>query len=293
MVSASWFDDALFIGDSRTDGLRLYARTGQADYFVSTGLTVYTALTKTSSDKNFPSQTLRSLLGGKTYGKVLICLGLNECGTNIQRIINAYQNLVYTVRQKQPGAVIILQGVMACGRAKARSSACFGPENINRLNANIKKMAAGAGAYYIDPNTVFADSEGYLPDYLSGDGCHFRAKYYPVWMNWIRSQVYRIPVGPGVSPVPEPTAAPTPEVTAAPASEPVPSPTPEADASPVPTAAPAPTPEAVPSPSPAVTAAPAPEPTAAPSPEAADPPAIPTEPQPSEAAVPAETQAGF
>ncbi len=263
MVSDSWFDDALFIGDSRTDGLRLYARAGKADYFVSTGLSVYTALTKTASDRNFSNCTLRSLLDSRTYGKILICLGLNECGTRLENIISSYQSLIYTVRQKQPGAVILLQGVMACGRGKAAANACFGPANINRLNANIRKMAAAAGCYYIDPNTLFADGEGYLPDYLSGDGCHFRPAYYKTWLNWIKCQVYGIPVGPGVSPAPTPEPTPTP----IPAPEPTPSPAPEtapppaseaaAEATPEPTIPPAP--ETVPTPAPEETAEPAPE----------------------------------
>ena len=196
MVPDSWFDDALFIGDSRTDGLRIYARAGKADYFVSTGLSVYTALTKEASDEDFSDRTLPALLDGRTYGKVLICLGINECGTDLGSLIRAYRELVDTVRQKEPGAAIILQGVMVCGRAKAGSDACFGPENINRLNRAIREMAAEAGAYYIDPNTVFADGEGYLPDELSGDGCHLHADCYGVWMDWIRCQAVRIPVRP-------------------------------------------------------------------------------------------------
>ena len=37
----SWFDDALFIGESRTAGLQGYGRLGKADYFCGEGLTVY------------------------------------------------------------------------------------------------------------------------------------------------------------------------------------------------------------------------------------------------------------
>ncbi len=192
MVDDSWFDDVLFIGDSRTDGLRLFSRTGGADYFASTGLTVFSALTKEASDNHFSSQTLPSLLESKTYGKIFLCLGINECGSSHQKIIDAYQKLVNTVAEKQPDAEIIVQAILACGRGKAASNSCFGPENLNKLNASIRTMAENSGAYYIDPNTLFADEEGYLPDSLSNDGCHFHASSYSVWMDWIKCQVYQL-----------------------------------------------------------------------------------------------------
>ena len=36
-ITESWFDDVLFIGDSRTVGLRDYARLGKADYELTSG----------------------------------------------------------------------------------------------------------------------------------------------------------------------------------------------------------------------------------------------------------------
>ena len=40
------FDDVLFIGDSRTDGLSEYGHLGNADVFADSGLSAYTAMTK-------------------------------------------------------------------------------------------------------------------------------------------------------------------------------------------------------------------------------------------------------
>lgn len=40
-VDDSYFDDALFIGDSRTEGLALYGSLTNADYFSSVGLTIF------------------------------------------------------------------------------------------------------------------------------------------------------------------------------------------------------------------------------------------------------------
>lgn len=193
MVDESWFDDALFIGNSRTDGLRLYARLGEADYFCSTGLSVYTVLKKECSDTNFPSQTLEELLDSRTYGKVLIGLGINESGSDIESFAKAYRNLVDLVREKQPNAVIILQSIMTCSPKKERQNAVFSPVNIHRRNEAIKAIADGETIFYIDVNVVFADGDGYLPEEFSSDGCHLYARHYPLWVEWLRSAVYDIP----------------------------------------------------------------------------------------------------
>ena len=42
-VDASYFDDALFIGDSRTVGLKEYGTLNNATFFANTGLSIYDA----------------------------------------------------------------------------------------------------------------------------------------------------------------------------------------------------------------------------------------------------------
>ncbi len=193
-VDDSWFDDVLFIGDSRTEGLRLYSRIGGADYFAATGMSVYTALTKKASDKGFSEQTLPQLLKNKTYGKIFIGLGINECGSSFKSLTKAYTKLVNTVREAQPDAVVILQAIMTTGHKKEAQNICFGPKNLFKINEMIRSLADGEHIFYINVNEVFADEEGYLPDSFSGDGCHLYAKYYPLWVSWIKSAVVDIPL---------------------------------------------------------------------------------------------------
>ena len=51
-VDASYFDDALFIGDSRTVGIAEYGSLKNATYFADVGLNVYVAQTKAVAVKN-------------------------------------------------------------------------------------------------------------------------------------------------------------------------------------------------------------------------------------------------
>lgn len=184
-VDPSWFDNVLFIGDSRTVGLRDYARSGNADYFCSVGMSVFNFKSRTASDKNFSDQKLEKLLKSRTYDKIFISLGINECGYPLTTLMNAYTDLVNMVRQNQPDAKIILQGIMSVSRSYAKNGSSFSPSNINKINDEIRGLADGATVFYIDVNEFFADEEGYLIKEVSGDGCHPTGKYYGVWANWI------------------------------------------------------------------------------------------------------------
>lgn len=191
-VEESWFDDVLFIGDSRTVGLKSYARSGKADYFCDVGATVFNIQKKELSDKYFTTQTLESLLSGKTYGKVFINLGLNEIGYPSSSVNSAYKKLVDLVREKQPNAIIILQGVMSVTQKKASQADYFSPASIKKLNDKIASYANGKDIFYIDCNVYFADSNGYLYKELTNDGYHPTGSGYTHWRNWIHWAVAQI-----------------------------------------------------------------------------------------------------
>lgn len=184
-VSDSWYDDVLFIGDSRTVGLRDYARSGNADYFCTVGMSVFNYGDRTASDKNFSKQTLESLLSNRTYGKIFISLGINECGYSTSSLIKAYSKLVNRVRELQPNAKIILQGIITVTEKYANGKDYFSPKHINSINDRIKGLANGSTIFYIDANPYFTDSRGYLYTDITGDGCHFSGKYYREWAKWI------------------------------------------------------------------------------------------------------------
>jgi len=184
-VTERWFDDVLFIGDSRTVGLRDFARLGEADYFCSVGLTVFDVTTQQLSDVDFAATDLRTLLQSKRYNKIYISLGLNEADAPYELLIEAYGMLIKLVREEQPHAVIILQSLITVSRQKAASKPQFSLENLQIINAGIRDFADGHQIIYIDANEYFADEEGYLPSECTFDGCHFYESGYAEWSQWI------------------------------------------------------------------------------------------------------------
>ena len=81
-----YFADALFIGDSRTDGLRLYSGIKGADFYCYKGLTVFEmddrAVVELDGGKYTVEQALEK---GPQYAKIYISLGINELGYLMMR----------------------------------------------------------------------------------------------------------------------------------------------------------------------------------------------------------------
>ena len=187
VVGPEYFDDALFIGDSRVCGLRDYARLGDADYFCDVGMTIFNIWETKCYDYDFYLTLLSDHLQRVKYGKLYVALGINECGFPTENFMSEYQRMIKKLRELQPDATIVLQGIMSVTRGYARSLPYFQPDHIAMLNEFIASLADGEQIFYIDPNEVFTDPEGFLLMSITKDGCHLYAKEHPLWSQWLQS----------------------------------------------------------------------------------------------------------
>mgnify|MGYP002586890364 CR=1 FL=1 len=165
-VDASYFDDALFIGDSRTVGIAEYGSLKNATYFADVGLNVYVAQTKAIAVKNVGTVTLPQLLSQKTFGKVYIMLGINELGNDLDDITAKFSSLIDTVRAAQPDAIIFVEANLHVGPSRSSTDATFNNPRIDKLN---EKLAALADegidleivqfSDYVTPNNALANGD--------------------------------------------------------------------------------------------------------------------------------------
>lgn len=180
-----YFDDALFIGDSRTVGLSQYARLGKADYFADVGLSVFQMFSVKAADVGFNKTSLEELLGQKQYGKIYIMLGLNEAGYPLSSLAETYCSDLERIRTLQPNAKIYLQALFGVTRNKASATSYLVPENVAAVNAEIQALADGTNVFFLDFQSIFTDEEGYLLEDYTGDGVHLYGKYYAMWSQWL------------------------------------------------------------------------------------------------------------
>ena len=185
----SFFDDALFIGDSRMVSSAYYARLGKADYFTDVGMNVFHMFSVTASDDNFDATDLTTLLQNRTYKKIFIMLGINECGYPMSSLLSAYQEDIDTLKSLQPDATIYLLKVYGVSRSVAEGTSYFSPQRLQEVNDGIAGLADGKKVHCLDASHLYCDDEGYMKEEYTSDGVHPYAKDAALFAQWLCQQV--------------------------------------------------------------------------------------------------------
>lgn len=174
-----YYKDAVFIGDSRTQGLQINAGLTSPDFFAGRGLNVKNARTeKVVKNAAGKAVTVVDALKDKQYKKVYICFGINELGwpyTNI--FADEYQKTIDAIKKIQPNAEIVVQGILPVTEKKSKSDKIFNMKNVKKFNKVIKKMAEDNGETYVDNSPAVANDKGYLPGDVTPDGIHMNREY--------------------------------------------------------------------------------------------------------------------
>ena len=238
-VEDSFFDSAVFLGDSRTEGLQLFGGLRRGTYYWARGMTVFRvddpkyAIFEVDGEK----LTMIGALGKKEYSAVYIMVGVNELGYSASSYEKNLAVFVEQVLAAQPGAVVYLQTLPPVNEevaAKNGLASYINNTNIAKFNAAIVRIAAEKNVVLLDTAEVYRDETGALPADLASDGCHFIYGGYSRWADYLRCHVMEPAVyhalrtaEPTPEPTPEPSAEPTPEPSAEPTAEPAPEPSPQ------------------------------------------------------------------
>lgn len=187
---AGYFNDALFIGDSRMVGIASYGPIEGATYFATTGLSTYKIDSALSEVEGTANQTFNQVLNAKSYGKVYIMLGINEIGMDFTTTMQNMDHIISQIRTAQPGAKIILMANLHVSAARHYSDAVVNNTRINSFNALLAAKADNKTIFYLDVNPQFDDAEGCLGSEYTSDNTHPYAKYYVTWSEWLKTQIF-------------------------------------------------------------------------------------------------------
>ncbi len=180
----SYFDDALFVGDSRTVGLYEYGNLVTASYFADVGMNLY-KLEHVTVPVAGQEMTLKEVLGSKDFSKIYLMLGINELGYDFDTTVKKYGELIEKLHTAHPDAIIYLCANMHMTKARSDSEVLFNNTNIDRFNAEVAKLADQETFFYLDVNEIFDDEEGNLAEEYTVDNAHVLGKYYIVWCDWL------------------------------------------------------------------------------------------------------------
>lgn len=184
-VGKEYFDDALFIGDSRTVGISEYGDLNNATFFANIGMSVYNVFEKNVSVPQVGKLKLEQLLTYKKFGKIYIMLGINELGYNQEKTLKKYKDLLKFVQEKQSNAIIYIEANLHVAAERSNKDKTINNININKINNEISKLADNEKIFFIDVNEKFDDENGNLSSNYTQDNVHIYAKYYKEWSDWL------------------------------------------------------------------------------------------------------------
>ena len=180
----SYFDDALFIGDSRTAGLKKYGTLDNADYFAAAGLNLYTLGRTKVEIAEGEKVKLEDMLTHNAYGKIYIMLGINELGYDFDTTVQKYREFIDYIFTLQPDAILYVCANMHVNKLRSDLDEIHNNPAIDRMNEQIATFADQEKIFYLDVNPLFDDEEGNLAQEYISDDTHLMGMYYETWCEW-------------------------------------------------------------------------------------------------------------
>ena len=232
----SFFDTAVFLGDSRTEGFQLFSGMKHGDFYWARGMSVFRADHEDFKlfDIEGEKFTLVGTLGHNAYDSVYIMIGINEMGYPAASYERGLSELIDKVLAAQPQAVVYLQTLAPVNEEEARANKLadyINNDKVAQFNEAIVRVAAEKRVVLLDTGSIYRGEDGQLPAELSADGAHFIYGGYKIWADYLRCHVmdaeryhYNRALEP--APTPEPTPAPSVEPSVGPSVEPSIEPTP-------------------------------------------------------------------
>ncbi len=175
---ASYFDDALFIGDSRTVGIQEYGIFTNSRFFCSIGMSSSNIDNEVINGSSFDD-----LIKNNKFGKVYVMLGVNEVGNDFEFTLTKYRAIIERLKTHQPDAIIYIQANLHVSAASETN--IINNANINYLNSLFAGLADNKKVFYIDINELYDDENDCLTAAYTSDGVHPLAAYYKQWCEWL------------------------------------------------------------------------------------------------------------
>lgn len=190
-VTSSYFDDAVFIGDSLTVGIKHYDVMSNTTVFAATGIGLENIFTKQAIKQDGQTLTILDALAQHPAKKVYVMLGANSLMSNYDYLIEQYGRLVdEVIKRTGDDTIVYVQSVLPINESLFHVK--YAPNkttnaDIDRFNKMLCTMAAEKGVYYLDVASAFKDADNAMPESNTPDGMHIISSQYIVWFDYLKT----------------------------------------------------------------------------------------------------------
>ncbi len=190
-VDESYFNDALFIGDSRLQGFGMYSGL-PGTFYAATSFQLFKYETMGVVNTGSGKVPIFDALPYDTFTKIYIKVGLNEMGGNDDAFISKYVELITRLRESEPRAIIYIHGVLPVTASKSRTDKVHNNAHVNARNEMLRQLAIDQKAYYLDVGSALAGADRSLPEEMAADGIHLKSQYMGIWKEYLLSHAVTV-----------------------------------------------------------------------------------------------------
>lgn len=192
-VDESYFEDALFIGDSRLQGFGMWSGL-PGTYYCATGFQLYDYKTKKIVQTGNGKVPIFSAIPYNAFTKIYIKVGINEMGWGTEAgFEEVYAQLIADLREVEPRAIIYVHAVLPVTAAKSASDRSHNNPNIIARNTALEQFAKEQRCYFIDAGPAVSDENGCLRPETTSDGIHLSSKYMGLWKQFLLDNAVVVP----------------------------------------------------------------------------------------------------
>ena len=186
-VDDTYFADAVFLGDSRTEGLSLYSGLKTPVYLHAVGATVDSVQTKATEETKGGKITLMDRLDQLEFSKVYIMLGVNELGwPKTEKFEERYSDIVDRIQENHPEARIALQSILPVSEKQDQKGSYVNNRRIGQYNEVVRRVAEEKNCVYLDVAEAVTGENGCLMANLTTDGVHLNTKGCKLWLEYLK-----------------------------------------------------------------------------------------------------------
>ncbi len=190
MIEDSYYDTALFAGDSRMGSIALYGTHKNAEVAYVTSLNLM-RVDQMAVDGRSDGASLTDVLYSTDKDSVYLLFGINEIrNPNFDSFGDKLEEIVSKMRKNDPHIDIYLILSYHPDNITGLPEPSL-TEHLNNLNGKIREIAIRNKAYYVNPDEALDDAEGTVIDDYVWDGLHFNVEGARAFEDFLGTHVVR------------------------------------------------------------------------------------------------------
>lgn len=168
------FKNSVFIGDSQTEGLKVYNILNSTSVLAKKGSNLIDARANIS--------TLPNLNPSNTF----LLYGMNDIliyKDNIDNFINDYSYLINEVKKLLPETKIVVNAILPVTDNVIQKRSIY--KKIDEYNQQLSAMCENLEVEFVDSSYLLKENQSLF----EGDGMHLKPNFYKKWLNSLRMEI--------------------------------------------------------------------------------------------------------